>query len=204
MHNLYKPVPGKFKDYIAIPKTNGYQSLHTVLFSPYGVPIEVQIRTEDMEKVANMGIAAHWLYKSGDVTGTGAHPHVREWLRGLLEMQQSAGNSLEFLENVKVDLFPDEVYVFTPKGQIMELPRGATAVDFAYAVHTGVGNACVAAKVDRHLVPLEHAVAERADGGDHHRLQCPPQPRMAELRGHRQGPRQYPALLEESALRGVH
>ncbi|HKJ22524.1 MAG TPA: RelA/SpoT family protein, partial [Gammaproteobacteria bacterium] len=154
VHNLYKPVPGKFKDYIAIPKTNGYQTLHTVLFSPYGVPIEVQIRTEDMEKVANMGIAAHWLYKSGDVTGTGAHPHVREWLRGLLEMQQSAGNSLEFLENVKVDLFPDEVYVFTPKGQIMELPRGATAVDFAYAVHTGVGNACVAAKVDRHLVPL--------------------------------------------------
>jgi len=154
IHNLYKPVPGKFKDYIAIPKTNGYQSLHTVLFSPYGVPVEVQIRTEDMEKVANMGIAAHWLYKSGDISSSGAQQHMREWLRGLLEMQQSAGNSLEFLENVKVDLFPDEVYVFTPKGKIMELPRGATAVDFAYAVHTGVGNACVAVKVDRQLVPL--------------------------------------------------
>jgi guanosine-3',5'-bis(diphosphate) 3'-pyrophosphohydrolase len=154
IHNLYKPVPGKFKDYIAIPKTNGYQSLHTVLFSPYGVPVEVQIRTEDMEKVANMGIAAHWLYKSGDISSSGAQQHMREWLRGLLEMQQSAGNSLEFLENVKVDLFPDEVYVFTPKGNIMELPRGATAVDFAYAVHTGVGNACVAVKVDRQLVPL--------------------------------------------------
>ena len=154
IHNLYKPIPGKFKDYIAIPKTNGYQSLHTVLFSPYSVPVEVQIRTEDMEKMANMGVAAHWLYKTGEIAGKGAQQHVRAWLRGLLEMQKSAGNSLEFLENVKVDLFPEEVYVFTPKGQIMELSRGATAVDFAYAVHTDVGNSCVAAKVDRHLVPL--------------------------------------------------
>ena len=154
VHNLYKPVPGKFKDYIAIPKTNGYQSLHTVLFGPYGVPIEVQIRTEDMDKVAEAGIAAHWLYKSGDTSSASAHARAREWLRGLLEMQKNAGNSMEFLENVKVDLFPDEVYVFTPRGEIMKLPRGATAVDFAYTVHTDVGNTCVAAKIDRRLAPL--------------------------------------------------
>jgi len=154
VHNLYKPVPGKFKDYIAIPKTNGYQSLHTVLFGPYGVPIEVQIRSEDMDKVAEAGIAAHWLYKSGDASGASAQARAREWLRGLLEMQKNAGNSMEFLENVKIDLFPDEVYVFTPRGEIMKLPRGATAVDFAYAVHTDVGNTCVAAKIDRRLAPL--------------------------------------------------
>ena len=154
VHNLYKPVPGRFKDYIAIPKANGYQSLHTVLFGPYGVPIEIQIRTDDMERMAENGIAAHWLYKSGDGEGNRAQVRAREWLRGLLEMQQSAGNSLEFLENVKIDLFPDEVYLFTPKGRIMELPRGATAVDFAYAVHTDVGNTCVAAKIDRRLEPL--------------------------------------------------
>lgn len=157
IHNLYKPVPGKFKDYIAIPKANGYQSLHTVLFGPYGVPIEVQIRTHDMERVAEAGIAAHWLYKSkagnGRASGS-AQRRAREWLKGLLEMQQDAGDSLEFLENVKVDLFPDEVYVFTPKGKIMILARGATAVDFAYAVHTDVGNHCVAAKIDRRLAPL--------------------------------------------------
>jgi guanosine-3',5'-bis(diphosphate) 3'-pyrophosphohydrolase len=154
VHNLYKPVPGKFKDYIAIPKANGYQSLHTVLFGPYGVPIEVQIRSEDMDKVAEAGIAAHWLYKSGDSSGASAQARAREWLRGLLEMQKNAGNSMEFLENVKIDLFPDEVYVFTPKGEIMKLPRGATAVDFAYTVHTDVGNTCVAAKIDRRLAPL--------------------------------------------------
>ena len=155
VHNLYKPVPGKFKDYIAIPKTNGYQSLHTILFGPYGVPIEVQIRSEDMNKVAEAGIAAHWVYKTGDVGGSASsQDHARQWLRGVLEMQQGAGNSLEFLENVKVDLFPDVVYVFTPKGAIKELPRGATAVDFAYAVHTDVGNSCVAAKIDRRLMPL--------------------------------------------------
>lgn len=155
VHNLYKPVPGKFKDYIAIPKANGYQSLHTVLFGPYGVPIEVQIRTHDMDRVAEAGIAAHWLYKSGSgrVNGS-AQRRAREWLKGLLEIQQDAGDSLEFLENVKVDLFPDEVYVFTPKGKIMILARGATAVDFAYAVHTDVGNHCVAAKIDRRLAPL--------------------------------------------------
>jgi guanosine-3',5'-bis(diphosphate) 3'-pyrophosphohydrolase len=154
VHNLYKPVPGKFKDYIAIPKVNGYQSLHTVLFSPYGVPIEVQIRTEDMDKVAEAGIAAHWLYKSGDDSSNNAQVRARQWLLDVLEIQQHAGNSMEFLENVKIDLFPDEVYVFTPKGNIMELPRGATAVDFAYAVHTDVGNQCVAVKIDRRLMPL--------------------------------------------------
>jgi guanosine-3',5'-bis(diphosphate) 3'-pyrophosphohydrolase len=154
MHNLYKPVPGKFKDYIAIPKANGYQSLHTVLFGPYGVPIEVQIRTEDMDKVAESGVAAHWLYKAGEQNHDQIQAGAREWLRELLEMQKHAGNSLEFLENVKIDLFPDAVYVFTPAGQIMKLPHGATVVDFAYAVHTDVGNTCVAGKVDRQLVPL--------------------------------------------------
>ena len=153
VHNLYKPVPGKFKDYIAIPKTNGYQSLHTVLIGPQGVPLEVQIRTADMDKVAGSGIAAHWLYKSGD-TGSTPTLRAREWLKDMVEMQQSAGSSQEFLDNVRVDLFPDEVYVFTPQGDIHRLPRGATAVDFAYAVHTDVGNACVAAKVNRRLVPL--------------------------------------------------
>ncbi|HET7921294.1 MAG TPA: bifunctional GTP diphosphokinase/guanosine-3',5'-bis pyrophosphate 3'-pyrophosphohydrolase [Gammaproteobacteria bacterium] len=154
VHSLFKPVPGKFKDYIAIPKANGYQSLHTVLVGPQGVPLEVQIRTEDMEKVAASGIAAHWLYKTSGNAATAPEVRAREWLKGVMQMQEGAGNSLEFLENVKVDLFPDEVYVFTPKGDIHRLARGATAVDFAYAVHTDVGNACVAAKVNRRLVPL--------------------------------------------------
>jgi len=154
IHNLYKPVPGKFKDYIAIPKTNGYQSLHTVLFGPYGVPIEVQIRTKDMERVAEVGIAAHWLYKTGDGGNSMAQDRTRQWLRNVLEMQKNAGDSIEFLENVKIDLFPDVVYVFTPQGEIKELLRGTTAVDFAYAVHTDVGNTCVAAKINRRLMPL--------------------------------------------------
>ncbi|HSC48335.1 MAG TPA: bifunctional (p)ppGpp synthetase/guanosine-3',5'-bis(diphosphate) 3'-pyrophosphohydrolase, partial [Gammaproteobacteria bacterium] len=154
VHNLYKPVPGKFKDYIAIPKANGYQSLHTVLIGPGGVPLEVQIRTEDMQKVSQSGIAAHWQYKTGEGGATAPEVRAREWLRGVMEMQQGTGSSLEFLENVKVDLFPDEVYVFTPQGDIRRLPRGSSAVDFAYAVHTDVGNACVAAKIDRRLVPL--------------------------------------------------
>ena len=154
VHNLYKPVPGKFKDYIAIPKANGYQSLHTVLFGPYGVPIEVQIRTRDMHTVAEGGIAAHWRYKTGEASGSTDHVRAREWLRNVLEMQKSAGDSLEFIENLKMDLFPDEVYVFTPQGSIMEMPRGATAVDFAYAVHTDIGNSCVAVKIDRRLAPL--------------------------------------------------
>ncbi|MEO5573742.1 MAG: bifunctional GTP diphosphokinase/guanosine-3',5'-bis pyrophosphate 3'-pyrophosphohydrolase [Gammaproteobacteria bacterium] len=154
VHNLYKPVPGRFKDYIALPKANGYQSLHTSLFGPYGVPIEVQIRTKDMDKISSAGIAAHWLYKSSDGGGSSTQKRANEWLRGLLEMQMNAGNSLEFLENVKIDLFPDEVYVFTPKGKIMELPRDATVVDFAFAVHTDVGNSCIAAKVDHRRASL--------------------------------------------------
>jgi len=154
VHNVYKPVPGRFKDYIAIPKTNGYQSLHTVLFGPNGVPIEVQIRTVDMNRIAEAGIAAHWLYKTGSQSSTSPEVRAREWLRSVMEMQKGSGNSLEFLENVKVDLFPDEVYVFTPQGDIRRLPRGASAVDFAYAVHTDVGNTCVAAKIDRRLAPL--------------------------------------------------
>ncbi len=155
VHNLYTPVPGKFKDYIAIPKANGYQSLHTVLYTQYGVAAELQIRTEDMDRVAEAGIAAHWLYKSdANATGNNAQIRAREWLRGVLEIQQHAGNSMEFLENVKIDLFPDEVYVFTPRGDILVLPRGATAIDFAYAVHTDVGNQCVAVKINRRLKPL--------------------------------------------------
>jgi guanosine-3',5'-bis(diphosphate) 3'-pyrophosphohydrolase len=154
IHSLYKPVPGEFKDYIAIPKANGYQSLHTVLMGMHGVPIEIQIRTREMEAMANNGIAAHWLYKSDSQTTNGSHTRAREWVQGLLEMQQRAGNSLEFIESVKIDLFPDEIYVFTPKGRILELPRGATAVDFAYAVHTDVGNSCVACRINRRLAPL--------------------------------------------------
>ncbi|MAQ27439.1 MAG: bifunctional GTP diphosphokinase/guanosine-3',5'-bis(diphosphate) 3'-diphosphatase [Pseudomonadales bacterium] len=154
IHNLYKPIPGRFKDYIAIPKANGYQSLHTTLIGMNGVPIEIQIRTEEMDAMANNGIAAHWLYKSDPDPAGGAQNRAKEWLKGLLEMQQRAGNSQDFLETVKIDLFPDEVYVFTPKGDILELPTGATPVDFAYAVHTDVGNSCVAARLDHRLVPL--------------------------------------------------
>ena len=153
VHNLYRPVPGRFKDYIAIPKANGYQSLHTVLFGPNGLPIEIQIRTREMHRVAEEGIAAHWQYKS---TGGGAltPDAAADWLRNLLEVQKDSGNSMEFLEHVKIDLFPDEVYVFTPRGQIFVLPKGATVIDFAFAVHSDVGNQCVAARVDRRLAPL--------------------------------------------------
>ena len=154
VHHLYKPMPGRFKDYISIPRVNGYQSLHTTLFGPKGMPLEVQIRTEEMDRVAERGIAAHWQYKAVDKHTYGSEARARKWLQGLMEMQQAA-NSEEFLETVKVDLFPDKVYVFTPNGDILRLPRGATAVDFAYAVHTDVGNRCVAAKIDRRLVPLK-------------------------------------------------
>lgn len=154
LHQTYKPVPQRFKDYIGIPKVNGYQSLHTTLFGPFGVPLEVQIRTRDMDRVADNGVAAHWIYKSAGSEVNEAQLRAREWVQRLLELQHSTGNSLEFIENVKIDLFPDEVYVFTPKGEIMELPNGATPVDFAYTVHSGVGNSCVAAKVNRRLVPL--------------------------------------------------
>lgn len=155
VHNLFKPIPGRFKDYIAIPKSNGYQSLHTALYGPHGIPMEVQIRTQEMDKFAESGIAAHWLYKAPDETGEiAAHARARDWLTGILEMQQNAGDSLEFLENVKVDLFHDEVYVYTPEGDIIKLPRNATPVDFAYAVHTDIGNHCVAAKLDHSFAPL--------------------------------------------------
>lgn len=154
VHSLYKPFPGRFKDYIAIPKANGYQSLHTTLFGMHGVPIEIQIRTDEMEELANNGIAAHWVYKSKDDVINGNHARTRQWLKSVLELQQNAGNSLEFIENVKIDLFPDEVYIFTPKGRIMELPKGSTPVDFAYAVHTDIGNSCIACRVNRRLAPL--------------------------------------------------
>jgi GTP pyrophosphokinase len=154
LHALYKPIPGKFKDYIAIPKANGYQSLHTTLFGPYGTPIEVQIRSEEMHKIANAGVAAHWMYKTTDASLTALQQQTHQWLQRLLEIQTESDDSYEFLENFKVDLFPDEVYVFTPKGKILALPKGATAVDFAYAVHTDVGNSCVAVKINNELAPL--------------------------------------------------
>ncbi len=153
IHGLYKPMPGRFKDYIAIPRINGYQSLHTTLFGPKGLPMEVQIRTREMDRVAEAGVASHWIYKAGEKTDASPQRRAREWLANLAEIQQS-GTSEEFLESVKVDLFPDKIYVFTPKGDIMPLPKGATTVDFAYAVHTDIGDRCVAAKVDRRLVPL--------------------------------------------------
>jgi GTP diphosphokinase / guanosine-3',5'-bis(diphosphate) 3'-diphosphatase len=153
VHSVYKPMPGRFKDYVAIPRVNGYQSLHTTLFGPNGVPIEVQIRTSDMDQVAESGIAAHWKYKEDASEGSAQQERARAWLSHLVGMHEG-GNSEEFIESVKVDLFPDKVYVFTPRGEILRLPRGATVVDFAYAVHTDVGNRCVAAKIDRRLTPL--------------------------------------------------
>ncbi|SKA18625.1 bifunctional (p)ppGpp synthetase II/ guanosine-3',5'-bis pyrophosphate 3'-pyrophosphohydrolase [Vibrio cincinnatiensis] len=159
VHSLYKPRPNRVKDYIAVPKANGYQSLHTSMVGPHGVPVEVQIRTEDMDQMADKGVAAHWSYKSnGERGGTTAQVKAQRWMQSLLELQQSAGNSFEFIENVKSDLFPDEIYVFTPKGRIVELPVGATAVDFAYAVHTDVGNTCVGARVDRTPYPLSKSL----------------------------------------------
>ncbi|MCL1092020.1 bifunctional GTP diphosphokinase/guanosine-3',5'-bis pyrophosphate 3'-pyrophosphohydrolase [Shewanella profunda] len=156
MHGLYKPRPGRFKDYIAIPKANGYQSLHTSLFGPHGVPVEIQIRTEDMDQMADKGVAAHWAYKGSAEAGQGTTTQVRarKWMQSLLELQQSASTSFEFVENVKTELFPEEIYVFTPEGRILELPVNATAVDFAYEVHTDVGNTCVGARVNRQAYPL--------------------------------------------------
>jgi GTP pyrophosphokinase/guanosine-3',5'-bis(diphosphate) 3'-pyrophosphohydrolase len=158
VHNLFKPVPGRFKDYIAVPKGNGYQSLHTVLIGPYGQPLEIQIRTRPMHHLAESGIAAHWLYKSEQGHTGHSQARAHEWLRDLLEIQKNAGDSLEFLDNLKVDLFQQEVYVFTPKGKIIKLPRGATIVDFAYAVHTDIGNTCVSARIDRILAPLQNVL----------------------------------------------
>ncbi len=154
VHNLYKPIPGRFKDYIALPKANGYQSLHTVLMGPYGVPIEIQIRTHLMHRMSESGIAAHWLYKS-EAQSAKYQDSANEWLRDLMEIQKSGVDSLEFIDNLKVDLFPQEVFVFTPQGEIVKLPRGATVVDFAYAVHTDIGNSCVSARIDKQLVPLQ-------------------------------------------------
>ncbi|GAC06365.1 bifunctional GTP diphosphokinase/guanosine-3',5'-bis pyrophosphate 3'-pyrophosphohydrolase [Paraglaciecola chathamensis] len=155
MHGLYKPIEGRFKDYVAIPRTNGYQSLHTSLIGPHGIPVEIQIRTAEMDKMADIGVAAHWMYKDdSESSDTTAQVRARKWMQSLIELQQSASSSFEFIENVKTDLFPDEIYVFTPDGRIIELPLGATAVDFAYAVHTGVGNTCVGVKVERRTYSL--------------------------------------------------
>ncbi|WP_289007447.1 bifunctional GTP diphosphokinase/guanosine-3',5'-bis pyrophosphate 3'-pyrophosphohydrolase, partial [uncultured Idiomarina sp.] len=154
LHNLYKPIETRFKDYIAIPKSNGYQSLHTSLKGPHGVPVEIQIRTEEMDLMADRGVAAHWMYKQSDDSSTTAQVRARKWMQSLLELQQSAGNSFEFIESVKSDLFPDEIYVFSPDGRITELPQGATAVDFAYAVHTDVGNTCIGARVNHRTYSL--------------------------------------------------
>ncbi len=153
LHNLYRPVPGRFKDYIAIPKANGYQSLHTTLKGPHGLHIEVQTRTTSMDQMADNGVAAHWLYKTGNDINR-AEIRAREWMRNLLELHKNTGDPLEFIESVKVDLFPDEVYIFTPNGNIIELPRNATPVDFAYAIHTDVGNSCIACKVDGKIAAL--------------------------------------------------
>src|SRR6185437_15887346 len=154
VHALYKPVEGRFKDFIAIPKANGYQSLHTVLFGPFGAPIEIQIRTQDMDAVAERGIAAHWLYKTDTGPSNSAQSRAREWISGLADRQATLPSSLEFLENVKIDLFPEEVYLFTPRGDILSLPKNATALDFAYAVHTDVGHHAVASRIDGTLAPL--------------------------------------------------
>ncbi|MGB7194993.1 RelA/SpoT family protein [Collimonas pratensis] len=154
LHALYKPMPGKFKDYIAIPKLNGYQSLHTTLIGPYGTPVEFQIRTQDMHRVAESGVAAHWLYKDEEGNLSDLQQRTHAWLQSLLDIQKQTGDSAEFLEHVKVDLFPDSVYVFTPKSKIIALPRGATALDFAYTIHTDVGDQTIAAKINHEPAPL--------------------------------------------------
>ena len=163
LHGLYKPITSKFKDYIAIPKANGYQSLHTTLFGPFGTPIEVQIRSNEMHNIAAAGVAAHWLYKSSDAQLTALQQKTHQWLQRLLEIQSDSADSLDFLEHLKVDLFPDEVYVFTPKGKILALPKGATSVDFAYAVHSDIGNSCVAVRINQDLAPLRTEL----HNGDH-------------------------------------
>ncbi len=159
VHGLYNPRPGYVKDYIATPKTNGYQSLHTSMIGPYGAPIEVQIRTEDMDKIVEMGVAAHWVYKEHGESSKNAKIRVKQWMNNLLELQKNAGNSFEFIESVKSDLFPDEIYVFTPEGKIIELPTGATPIDFAYAIHSNVGHTCVGARVDSQVYPLSQSLS---------------------------------------------
>lgn len=154
IHGIYKPIQEHFKDYIAMPKANGYQSLHTTLFGPNGVPVEIQIRSRKMDELAKSGISAHWLYKSGDQHIDYAHIKTQEWLNKLLEIQSRTGNSMEFIENVKIDLFPHEVYVFSPQGEIKALPAGATALDFAYSIHTNIGHGALTVKIDRKMAAL--------------------------------------------------
>lgn len=154
LHELYQPKPGKFKDYIAIPKSNGYQSLHTALNGPYGLPIEIQIRTREMHAVAESGVASHWAYKSGDTHEDETTLRTNQWLQNILDLQSRSDNAFEFLEHIKVDLFPNEVYIVTPKGKIITLPRGASTIDFAYAIHTDIGNRCIGARVNNVAVPL--------------------------------------------------
>ena len=194
IHQLFKPVPGKFKDYIAIPKANGYQSLHTVLFGPHGVPIEVQIRNRGHGRRRERGIAAHWQYKSGESASNSAHSKAREWLTGILDIQREAGNSVEFLENVKMDLFPDEVYVFTPKGDIIKLLAGRPPWTSPIGVHTQIGNRAVATRIDRRLAPLSSALVNGQTVEIITAPRCGPEPRLAQLRRHRQGPIAHPQL----------
>ena len=204
LHELYKPIPGKFKDYVAIPKANGYQSLHSTLFGPFGTPLEVQIRTHDMHRVAEAGVAAHWLYKTGgELDLAEAQKETSRWLQSLLEIQSESGDSKEFLEHIKGDLFPDEIYVFTPKGKIMALPRGATAVDFAYGVHTDIGHHCVAARINYELLPLRTELKN----GDHVEIltspTARPNPVVAVLRLDGQGPFAHTPLPEGPAAEGI-
>ena len=201
---MYKPIPGKFKDYIAIPKANGYQSLHTTLFGPFGTPLEAQIRTHDMHRIAEAGVAAHWLYKpGGELDLAQAQRETHRWLQSLLEIQSESRDSKEFLENIKGDLFPDEIYVFTPKGKIMALPRGATAVDFAYAVHTDVGHHCVAARINYELMPLRTELKN----GDHVEIltspTARPNPSWLSFVGDGQGALADPPFPQGTAAEGV-
>jgi guanosine-3',5'-bis(diphosphate) 3'-pyrophosphohydrolase len=185
------------KDYIAIPKANGYQSLHTSMIGPHGVPVEVQIRTEDMDQMAEMGVAAHWAYKEhGGESSTTAQIRAQRWMQSLLELQQSAGSSFEFIESVKSDLFPDEIYVFTPEGRIVELPAGATPVDFAYAVHTDIGHACVGARRQTAL-PAVSAALQRPDGGNYYRAGRTSERGLAELCRELQSARQNSPAAEK-------
>jgi GTP diphosphokinase / guanosine-3',5'-bis(diphosphate) 3'-diphosphatase len=199
LHALYKPIPGKFKDYIAIPKPNGYQSLHTTLFGPFGAPVEVQIRTQEMHRIAEAGVASHWLYKTGDTSISEVQRKTHQWMQSLLDIQADSRDSAEFLEHIKVDLFPDEVYVFTPKGRIVALPRGATAVDFAYNVHTDVGNHCVGTKINGEFMPLVDAAEKRRPGRDSDLRIRPPESGLGPFRPHRQSPRAHPQRAEKHA-----
>ena len=200
LHSLYNPIPGKFKDYIAIPKANGYQSLHNTLWGPYGTPIEVQIRTPEMHRIAEAGVASHWLYKSTDADLNDLHMKTHQWLQSLLETLSDSTDSLEFLEHLKVDLFPGEVYVFTPQGKILALPKDSTAVDFAYAVHTDIGDCCVAAKINGEKRAVAHHAQKRRPGGDRDCITCKTQSCLAELRGYRQGALAYPPFSQDHAI----